>query len=62
MSKNIIHSPVEGTPSPSCDPSGHVVTDGKVGPGLPERTHSPHAEREVFYDQNASLPARHGGK
>lgn len=42
-------------------PTGHVVTDGKVGPGLPSRTHSPDAIPETFYDQNAHLPERTGG-
>jgi hypothetical protein len=46
----------------STHPTGKVCVDGKVGPGLPSRTGSKDAISEVFYDENAHLPEKTGGK
>jgi len=47
---------------PSCEPSGNVVTDGKMTTvPVPSRTSGANSIPEVTLDQSAGLPSRSGG-
>lgn len=63
--KNIVKTGVSNYgETPSCYPSGKVVTDGKMStiPGLPERSMGKDSVPEVTLDENGGLPTRTGKK
>lgn len=63
MSKTIKTGVSDYGMKPSCEPSGKVITDGKMTTvDVPSRTTGPNSIPEVTTDINASLPTRTGGK
>lgn len=54
----LIKSPAEMQRRESCEPPKGTRTNGAVGYGVPERTHSKSAEAEVTYDHNS--PSKKG--
>lgn len=63
MSKTVATGVSDYGMKPSCQPSGKVLTDGKMATvDVPTRTTGAGTVPEVTLDLNASLPSKSGGK